>query len=359
MSASEFYDRATATTEFLEHGLGANLSDVASGVATTAFQSDEADERERRSSALYAAGTIMERAAWLAIGNWIGYFESARVASDGEREFFQEYADAIPPESLPDVLRDVRNYLANREESSDSDFLRNFNGGFRLKEPMVAWYPCFQAMLTVSEMLSGAAITTFFRFLQNGDEGIFKEYEPKPEAVMDALRAEGDPDYVFINRRSQESVLAGFIRYTEYLSAMDGLFPLVQATDLNTDPSEIPARIVDRDLLLILQSQVRSRYPSDEYVFDRFSAVLFAFVRLAQRQFDSHRSLAVQWQADRTVAEILNFSQRFFFPFTPHNTEEGQADPQDADARRARVIAMDKRIQEIRAEEDGQQFLTR
>jgi hypothetical protein len=59
------------------------------------------------------------------------------------------------------------------------------------------------------------------------------------------------------------------------------------------------------------------------------------------------------------VAEILNFSQRFFFPFTPHNTEEGQADPQDADARRARVIAMDKRIQEIRAEEDGQQFLTR
>ncbi len=87
MSASEFYDRATATTEFLEHGLGANLSDVASGVATTAFQSDEADERERRSSALYAAGTIMERAAWLAIGNWIGYFESARVASDGEREF--------------------------------------------------------------------------------------------------------------------------------------------------------------------------------------------------------------------------------------------------------------------------------
>ncbi len=88
-------------------------------------------------------------------------------------------------------------------------------------------------------------------------------------------------------------------------------------------------------------------------MFDRFSAVLFAFVRLAQRQFDSHRSLAVQWQADRTVAEILNFSQRFFFPFTPHNTEEGQEDPQDADARRARVIAMDKRIQEIRAEEKG------
>ncbi len=76
---------------------------------------------------------------------------------------------------------------------------------------------------------------------------------------MDALRAEGDPDYVFINRRSQESVLAGFIRYNR-ISLRDGwAIPVVQATDLNTDPSEIPARIVDRDLLLILQSQVRWR----------------------------------------------------------------------------------------------------
>jgi hypothetical protein len=355
MAVSDFDARVSATKEFLQFGLGASLTHSAA-ILMAAASDEELDARERQSVAVYAAKTVMERVAWLAFGNWIGYFENADVASDEERAFFKEYREFIPTEILPEGLREIRNYLAEQEALTDLVFLRHFTAGFSFKRSMIEWYPCFQAAMTVSEMLSDGPITSFFNFLQIGDADIFKEHEPDPDQVMSALMMTGAPAFAFTNQEHPESVLAGFIRFTEYLSAMEALFPVIVLDASQFVPRAIPSRIADRDIMLILLAQMRWRYPADENALSRFSAVLFAFVNFANRQFHQHRTLAVQWDSGETMRQIFDLSQRFFFPFASQDDEaRGQEDPRDVEVREYRQDAIQRRLREIRAGDEEEE----
>ena len=310
---------------------------------------EELDDSERKSIALFASKTLIERVGWLALGNWIGYFADAEIASDEERSFFKEYRELVPADSLPVGLREVRNNLSEQDSSTDSFFLKHFNAGFMLKRPMVEWYSIFEAALTVSEMLSDGPINSFFNFLQIGDAGIFKEHEADPDQVMSALRMTGADAFAFTNEKHPESVIAGFIRFTEYLSAMDGLFPNIELyAQSQFVPYENPARFADRDILLTLLAQMRWRFPADENGFSRFSAVLFAFINLGNQQFHRERSLAVEWDYGESMYRILGLAQRFFFPFVQEETEgREQIDPRQFEAQAYRQDAMKRRLLEI------------
>lgn len=345
--------------KFLQSGLGASLTHSAANLMAAAVD-DELDESERKSVALFASKTLIERVGWLALGNWIGYFADAKIASDEERSFFKEYRELVPTESLPLGLREVRNNLAEQDSITDSFFLRHFNAGFVLKRPMVEWYSTFEAALTLSEMLSEGPINAFFNFLQIGDAGIFKEHEADPDQVMSALKMTGADAFAFTNEKHPESVIAGFIRFTEYLSAMDGLFPNIE---LNAQsqfvPHENPARFADRDILLVLLAQMRWRFPADENGFSRFSAVLFAFINFGNQQFHRERSLAVQWDNGESMHRIFVLAQRFFFPFVQQDTEgREQVDPRQLEAQSYRQEAMKRRLQEIQESDNEQQIST-
>ena len=62
MAVCEFNARIS-TAEFLRSGLGASLTQSAAKLIAAVFD-PELDESERMSVALFAAKTIMERAAW-------------------------------------------------------------------------------------------------------------------------------------------------------------------------------------------------------------------------------------------------------------------------------------------------------
>lgn len=354
MAVSEF-DARVRTREFLQSGLGASLTHSAANLMAAAVDA-ELDESERKSVALFAAKTILERVGWLAFGNWIGYFADAEIASDEERSFFREYRELVPTESLPQGLREARNNFAEQDSITDFFFLRHFNAGFVLKRPMTEWYSTFEATLTVSEMLNDGPITSFFNFLQIGDAGIFKEHQADPDQVMSALMMTGADAFAFTNEKHPESVIAGFIRFTEYLSAMDGLFPNIELDASQFVPRAIPTRFADRDILLILLAQIRWRYPADENGFGRFSAVLFAFINFGHQQFDRERSLAVHWDSNESMRQIFVLAQRFFFPFVQQDAEgREQLDPRELEAQSYRQDAIQRRLREIQESDDEQQ----
>jgi hypothetical protein len=95
-----------------------------------------------------------------------------------------------------------------------------------------------------------------------------------------------------------EPVVAGFIRYTEFLSAMDGTFPDISTESFAENDEAIPNRIVDRAILFSFLGQYRWRFPAR--TFERFQAVFLAFAQLTASEFAKYPAIGVQWSYAET-----------------------------------------------------------
>jgi hypothetical protein len=128
-----------------------------------------------------------------------------------------------------------------------------------------------------------------------------------------------------------------------------GLFPNIDLGASDENEQEIPTRIVDRDIILSLLTQLRWRFPLNTNASghsDRFNTVAFAFLGLTYQEFARHsQMLAVEWNSNRSRREIFNLSRRFFFPLHSINDEDQHG---IADIQRQRSAAIAKRLRDLR-----------
>jgi hypothetical protein len=156
--------------------------------------------------------------------------------------------------------------------------------------------------------------------------------------VFEALRADesGDED-AYSGVPQPETVLAGFIGYTEFLSAMDNLFPFTE-TVIPKDESRLtreekllraifgeksgirtkekswsPKAEHYREMLAEeIKGIIQWRIPRSADALMAYRAVGAAFEALALEQFQTYPSSGLHWSGEVTRAEISRLGYRFF-----------------------------------------------
>jgi hypothetical protein len=344
MSVSDFDSRRLATTEFLTEGLGGKLTRSADLLLRASAEDSFGDWK--KSAITYACGNIVERVLWVGHGRWMGYFEDVAPISADERGLLQEYAPLLSDAKLPADVQNIRKLLMNPDALLDGSFFRRYFPDFPLHYPVPEWYPVFQAVLIASEYLTESPITSFFLFLRDGNIEKFQERGLSPDAVLKALEDDHRVYPYFGEHAWRESVVAGFIRYTEFLSAMGNIFPAVNTGPFAETP-DIPTRIVDRDILYSVVKPFRWRFPSDPRALATYHTVFMAFMKLTSEEFAKYPEMGVQWSEAETYIQVIRLSQQFF---GTDDRAGGQEDPMFVLERQRRSTAMASRLQELRGE---------
>ena len=350
MSVSDFDYRRLATAEFLTEGLGGKLTRSSEMLMRASIEDASGDWKQ--SAITYACGNIIERVFWVGQGHWMGYFEHVAPISGDERSLLQEYEPLLNDARFPTDFQNVHKLLINRDSVLDESFFSRYYSGTPLRRRVSEWYPAFQAALVVSEYLTESPITAFFLFLRDGNEEKFLEHAPFPDAVMKALQNNPHVYPYFGEHTWRESVIAGFIRYTEFLSAMGDIFPEVNTRLFAETPDDIPTRIVDRDILYADIRPFRWRFPSDERARAAFQAVLMVFMKMVSQEFAKYPAMGIQWSQEGTYFQVVRLSQRFFGANDSEDEyAEGLQDPDLVLERRRRSAALESRLRELRGED--------
>jgi hypothetical protein len=344
MSVSDFDSRRLATSEFLTEGLGGKLTRSAELLLRASAEDSFGDWKN--SAITYACGNIVERVLWIGYGRWMGYFEDVAPISADERGLLREYAPLLSDANLPADVQNIQSFLINPDTLLNGSFFRQYFPGPPLDHPVPEWYPVFQAVLIASEYLTQNPITSFFLFLRDGNIEKFQERALSPDAVLNALRDDHHVYPYFGEHAWRESVVAGFIRYTEFLSAMGNIFPTVN-TESFAETSDIPARIVDRDILYSVVRPFRWRFPGDQRALATYHTVFKAFRKLTAEEFAKYPEMGVQWSEAETYSQVIRLSQQFF---DTDDRAEGQEDPMFVLERQRRSAAVDSKLRELGGE---------
>lgn len=337
MNVSDCDFREVATSEFLKRGLGAKLTQnshaLIRGLSRNAFS------HQGQWAIKFACGSIMERVIWQAQGIWMGYFNPAQAVTPFDQEFLLKHRVLLEKLEMPPQYQELGLHLESLSSATGEHFYAETLGLFPLSRPMPEWFAPFQASLIAAELLNEPVITSFFLFLQDGDAEYFKRQIPDPGAVFSHLQDNDFAAPFHGDTKEPEPIIAGFIRYTEFLSAMDGIFPDVSTKSFAEGDEEIPNRIVDRDILFAALNQYRWRIPARAR--ERYEAVLYAFGRLTASEFDRNPAMGVRWSFAETFTNISRLSQKFF-PELEEGDLQGAADPtvDDEKQRRARAIRL-------------------
>jgi hypothetical protein len=345
MSVSDFKLREVATSEFMNRGLGAKLTDNSQILIQGLSQGDFSGTEP--SAISFACGSIIERVFWQAYGSWIGYFNAVPPVTEFEKEFLGEHAELLKELEMPPQFQEICLRLGHLDSATEERFYRETFPFIPLRLPMPEWFPAFQASLITSELLNDPPITTFFLFLQQGDVKLFNEHTPDPEAVFSHLQGDDFTAPFHADPKRPEPVIAGFIRYIEFLSAMDGIFPDISTASFAEAGEAIPNRIVDRDILFSFLRQYRWRFPVRG--FDRYQAALMAFSRLTASEFEKYPAMGLQWSFVETFMAVMRLSRKFFFEFSESDLQ-GEEDPRVIDETQRRRRAINLRIQTLRGD---------
>ena len=348
MNVSDYASRQVATERFLSDGLGARLTQNADILMSGISQGFLGELQGL--GIKFVCGNIAERVLWLAYGVWIGYFNPVLPVSETERRFLAEYSNRLSYVGMPADMEQLCEKLAHLDLTAFASFYPLNFPFFPLTRAMPEWFPVFQAVLITQELLNEPAITPFFLFLQQGNLDTFNQRSPSPDGVFSRL-LEDDYARVFGDDFGEpEPVIAGFIRFTEFLSAMDGIFPNVDTRSIPGSADEIPERIVDRYILSSYLVQYRWRLPINQS--ERFHAVIMAFSSVVKIEFDRHHSMGISWSFSDTHMEIMQLSSRFFSLMNGEATQadndpQGIEDPEVLEQQRRRITAIQQRVRAL------------
>lgn len=332
MPANEDRSRVWALDHFLSKGLGGKLSRDASMTIQALAQ------RSRTMNGGFApiltCGSILERVCWIGLGQWLGYFQQGlRPLSPQENSFLRGNSYVLQQNQWRLDISRLLPLLSGQK--SDTSTL--YAAADIIKESRELW-PVFQGSHIISESLTDGSINVFFRFLHEGDVEDFNRERPSPDSVLDSLRTDHF-DATAANRSdSREAVIAGFIRYTEFLSAMDGLFPGVEKGDnlirsettpeyLEYDPEvdkirheeqlRVEAQSYDKRrnreaLRSEITDIIKWRIPHSARAWTAYEAVQTAFEEMVSEQFRNYPMTGLYWQSRKTHDELVRLSARFF-----------------------------------------------
>jgi len=342
MNASDFDFREAATSEFINRGVGAKLTENSQALIRGLSEGDFSSANQWAIS--FACGSIIERVLLQSYGIGMGYFETVPPVTASEGEFLAEHSDLLKELDMPPQFQELCLRLGSPDSATDDRFYSETLPFIPLSREMPEWFPVFQASLITSELLTDPAITSFFLFLQRGDVRQFNQQMPDRNAVFSHLQNDDFTAPFRTDHERPEPVIAGFIRYTEFLSAVDRIFPDTNAESLVGTHLTIPDRIVDRDILFSIIAHYRWRFPVRG--FERYQAVLMAFGVLATSEFARHPAMGIEFSFFDTFVKISRLTQKFFLRF---NADDFQGDEDDRlnDAGRRRR-AIDQRLEILR-----------
>jgi hypothetical protein len=317
MSANDPELRRAVTEEFLSEGLGGKLSRNASmlthlhrigmgGILGSNIQ---------LASAL-ACGNIIERILWMGLGQWLGYLQNTAPLSPKEKAFLIENAPVFYENQWPKSFTHMMGLLVDPQTDTGASFFANQIAGSERARGAKELFPVFQAAHVIGELLTEGPITAFFIFLRDGGAQVFGRQTLRPNEVFNFLGEHNNLyDFSALPQQPQqpEAVVAGFIRYTEFLSAMDDLFPGVDKTAYGTEGRTMPAKVNDRELLASeIIEIIKWRVPAAETALAAYMQAHGEFLTLISDQFDRYPELALEWSLPETHAELLRLSKRFF-----------------------------------------------
>jgi hypothetical protein len=349
MPANDVLFRTHATNHFLTHGLGGKLSHDASIIIEShALESSAPGQREL----FVACGSMLERIFWVGLGHWLGYFQpEIQPLSTTEKAFLVSHAEQLRQYPWPSDFLQVFELLVNPETNSGTRFFSEQIVGSALDQGSKELWPAFQAAHIISESLTEGPIRSFFDFLQNSDLEEFSRQKPSPQAVFNSLQNDGSDDNQVTGFSRRDAVVAGFIRYAEFLSAMDSLFPSTgvilakRETDLTPEEkmlhaifgektlgkldAELPAEtghgakmLRDREVLAQeIRGIIQWRIPRNARARAAHWAVHSAFAEMASEEFLKNSSSGVSWSATNSFREFVRLSSRFFGVLRPRRLQ--------------------------------------
>lgn len=341
MLANEDRLRVWATDHFLSKGLGSKLTRDAS--MTMQAITLEPQTGDQRFTPILACGSILERICWICLGQWLGYFHQEILPlSTQEKAFLSQNSNALRQHPWPDDFSHLLTLLLDTEIETGTTFFSDQIIGSALPKNSTELRSVFQAAHIISEDLTEAPMRILFRFLYEGDIEDFNHQPPLPEKVIDWLRTD------YVDRESEndvdqrEAVIAGFINYTEFLSAMDSLLPSTGRVppkgnnDLTPEEKLLRAifgektgdvreaeplvrkgRIYEgqdnRELLADeIKDIIRWRISDNDHTRTAYDAAQSAFSGMVSEQFERYPSSGLYWPAEKTQRELGRLSSRFF-----------------------------------------------
>jgi hypothetical protein len=110
------------------------------------------------------------------------------------------------------------------------------------------------------------------------------------------------------------AVIAGFIRYIEFLTSLDALFPEVNKfAYLRRSVNELPEGAflreqIAQEIIKIIQWKI----PIGERAANRYTAVRVAFFNMVRAEFERYPESGLHFSIGRSESELARLSYRFF-----------------------------------------------
>jgi hypothetical protein len=261
------------------------------------------------------------------------FVDGVRPLSTTEQHFLTLQNEVIRQYPWPLEFQTLIRLLIKVEQADAQSFFHDFVvGSDTLPRDTQQLWGAFQAATILAEDLVDAPFPEFFRFLYEGDIDQFQNEQLSPQMAFEALRKLEDATAG--SDSSAGSILAGFIRYTEFLSGMDNIFPSPPAPRLGDIPTpeelllfqifgkqalepttfeEIsPALAARQNHATEIKRILRWRLPNTDHSRRTLSALWSAFSTLASDQIHRYPSLGLSWNSTLSLDEVLRLSRRFF-----------------------------------------------
>ena len=109
------------------------------------------------------------------------------------------------------------------------------------------------------------------------------------------------------------AVVAGFIRYTEVLTAMDDLFPAVDSRKHELEQRSVLGSIRIREALAEeIKDIIRWRIPDTSQGLAAYRTVRATFLQIVSDHFHQHPNSDLQWSPVGTYSALIRLADRFF-----------------------------------------------
>jgi hypothetical protein len=307
MSASERFVQL-ATEQFMTDGLGGRLSRNGRLINPVAPSIEPMYK-----AASIVCGNIAERVLWCGLGWWLGYFQQVEAITTEEKVFLTVHSQLLQEDAgWPAQYQHIFGLLLDANTNTGPGFFEEQLQGSNVANSIDV-LPIFQAAHAISESLTEDPVNFFFLFLREGNIADFLKRNPSPNQVFRALESSEQFSHSTWSFQSPAAVVAGFIRFTEFLTAMDSLFPANYMRKDGMERTSVLESMRNREALAEeIKEIIRWRIPNTSQGLVAYRTVRTTFLEMVSGHFYEQPNFDLQWAPVGTYAELIRLADRFF-----------------------------------------------
>jgi hypothetical protein len=297
-----------ATEQFMTDGLGGRLSRNGRSINPVAPSIEPMYK-----AASTVCGNIAERVLWCGLGWWLGCFQQVEAITIEEKVFLAEHSQLLQEEAgWPAQYQYIFSLLLDANTNTGPGFFEEQLRGSNVASSIDV-FPVFQAAHAISESLTEDPVSFFFLFLREGDIADFIERSPSPNEIFRALESSEQFSHSTWSFQSPAAVVAGFIRYTEFLTAMDSLFPADYMRKHGMERTSVLESMRNREALAEeIKEIIRWRIPNTSRGLMAYQTVRTTFLQIVSDHFHQQPNFDLQWAPVGTYTELIRLADRFF-----------------------------------------------